>query len=140
VGHGLSSSGLFFIANVYYDRSSSRSLFFNKGLVGVLPIGRLMFFILCRGNISVPPTINFWSEIYLIGSILGYDTFIMLVFPVGSFLGVVFTMLIYSYTQHGKTFFSTNGSFTITRRELLIIQLHIFPLYLLFLEIDVIFM
>jgi NADH-ubiquinone oxidoreductase chain 4 len=59
VGHGASSSGLFYIVNVYYDRRSSRSMFLNKGLIGVLPLGRLILFLLCRGNISVPPSINF---------------------------------------------------------------------------------
>jgi len=139
VGHGASSSGLFYIANVYYDRSSRRSLFLNKGLIRVLPIRSLMFFILCSGNISIPPTINFWSEIYLIGSLLGFDTLIILVFPIGSFLGVVFTIIIYSYTQHGKMVFGRGGVTTLIGRETLLILLHIIPLYLFFLNIGVVF-
>jgi len=139
IGHGVSSSGLFYIANIYYERRVRRRIFLNKGLVRVLPIGSLIFFLLCSGNISVPPTINFWSEIYLMGAILGFDTFIIFVFPVGSFLGVVFTILMYSYTQHGKIVVSTHRALILTRREVLIMVLHIIPLYLVFLRIDVLF-
>jgi len=139
VGHGVSSSGLFFIANAYYERRSSRSLFLNKGLIRILPIGSLIFFILTRGNISVPPTINFWSEIYLIGSLLGFDTIIILIFPVGSFLGVVFRILMYSYIQHGRILFLTNRAVTFIGREILLIVLHILPLYMFFLNISVVF-
>jgi NADH-ubiquinone oxidoreductase chain 4 len=108
-------------------------------LIGVLPLGRLILFLLCRGNISVPPSINFWSEIYIIGSILGFETFIILVFPLGSFLGVVFTLLIYSYTQHGKMSILTYRAAALENREILVLLLHIIPIYLLFLNIDILF-
>jgi len=139
LGHGLSSSGLFLIANTYYERSSRRRIFLNRGLVGVFPVGSLIFFLLCGGNFSVPPTVNFWAEICLIGSILGFDTFIMLVFPIGSFLGVIFTMLIFSYTQHGKRTYSSNGFLALLNREVLVILLHVLPLYFLFVNIGVLF-
>jgi len=37
VSHGLCSSGLFFLANVIYERSGTRRIFLNKGLLSIYP-------------------------------------------------------------------------------------------------------
>lgn len=37
VGHGLCSSGLFYIVNVYYIKSMSRIIFLNKGIIFLIP-------------------------------------------------------------------------------------------------------
>jgi NADH-quinone oxidoreductase subunit M len=71
--HGLSSSGLFYIVNVYYERSASRRIFINKGLLVYLPGAGLFLFLLCAANISAPVTLNLLSEIFLMGSVLKYD-------------------------------------------------------------------
>lgn len=41
LGHGLCSSGLFFLANVLYERTNSRSLFIRKGSLNLIPSIRL---------------------------------------------------------------------------------------------------
>jgi NADH-ubiquinone oxidoreductase chain 4 len=139
IGHGLSSSGLFFIVNVFYERRIRRRIYLNKGLLLVLPVFRMVMFILCIANISAPPSVNFLSEIYLIRSILGFEQFIILVFPLGSFLGTVFTMLLFSFTQHGKLVSVSYGVFLIIGREILVAFLHIVPLNLIFMKGDMFF-
>jgi NADH-ubiquinone oxidoreductase chain 4 len=139
IGHGISSSGLFFIVNVYYERSSRRRMYLNKGFLSVLPVASLILFLLCVANISAPPTVNFISEIYLLSSLLGYETLIMLVLPVGAFLGTVFTILIFSFTQHGKFISVSYGVFNLIGRELLIMLLHVVPLNFIFLRGEVLF-
>ena len=37
ISHGLCSSGIFYIVNLYYERSGRRLLFLNKGIVRNLP-------------------------------------------------------------------------------------------------------
>lgn len=37
ISHGLCSSGLFYIVNLYYERSGRRLLILNKGMIGKLP-------------------------------------------------------------------------------------------------------
>lgn len=37
IAHGLCSSGLFFLANVVYERTHRRSLFVSKGLLNLIP-------------------------------------------------------------------------------------------------------
>jgi len=139
ISHGLSSSGLFCIVNIYYERSSRRSLFINKGLLGVLPIFSLIIFMLCAANVSAPPTINLLSEIGLIIRVLSYETFIVLVFPLGSFLGAVFTFYLFSLSQHGKLGIRNLNFYTIKIRDVHALVLHIIPLNFLVLKPEVYF-
>jgi len=73
LAHGLSSSGLFRIVNIYYERLGSRRFFINKGLLLVSPLLSLFIFLLTSANMAAPPTINLISEIFLIGRIIGFD-------------------------------------------------------------------
>lgn len=41
VGHGLCSSGLFCVLGLVYNRSLTRSLYLNKGIINIIPIRRL---------------------------------------------------------------------------------------------------
>lgn len=128
VGHGLSSSGLFCIVNIYYERLGRRRFYINKGLLLLFPIFSLLLFLLAAANIAAPPTINLLSEIFLTTRIIGFDIFIMLVFPVGTFLGAVFTIFIYSFSQHGRIYYSFYGVSGGNFRELHALILHVFPL------------
>jgi len=44
VSHGISSSGLFCIVNIFYERSHSRRIYLNKGLILISSVFTLMFF------------------------------------------------------------------------------------------------
>jgi len=139
IRHGLSSSGLFCIVNIYYERSGRRSLFINKGLLLVLPLFTLIMFMLCAANVSAPPTINLLSEILLIIRVLSYDSVIMFIFPLGSFLGAVFTFYFFSYSQHGKP---AGGNTNVAGSRFLDLHslvLHIVPLNFIILKPEVVF-
>lgn len=131
IRHGLSSSGLFCIVNMYYERLSRRSFYLNRGLVLFFPVFTLIIFLLSAANIAAPPTINLISEICLMISLMRFNYHIMLIFPLGSFLGAVFTIFIYSYTQHGKRFISLFSFSQIVHREVHILVLHLIPVYLI---------
>jgi NADH-ubiquinone oxidoreductase chain 4 len=100
----------------------------------IFPKLTLIIFLLAAANIAAPPTINLISEIFLMSRILGFDYLIMLVFPVGSFLGAVFTIFIFSYSQHGSSYFLSYGRLGRNFRELHILYLHILPVNLLILN------
>jgi len=72
VAHGLCSSGLFCLINIFYERFSTRSIFLIKGISLILPSLTLLMFLLIIRNIAAPPTINLLSEILLIYRILDY--------------------------------------------------------------------
>lgn len=143
IAHGLSSSGLFCIVNIYYERTRRRRFFLNKGLISIYPIFSLIIFILRAANIAAPPSINLLSEIILIIRIIKIDYFIILVFPLGSFLGAVFTLFIFSYSQHGILYNRIISRGLRGFREFHLLIIHIIPLNFLilntslFLEINI---
>lgn len=136
VAHGVASSGLFCLVNIYYERLGSRSLFLIKGLILLLPLFSLFGFMLCAANIAAPPTLNLFSEIFLIVSILKFNKIMLLLFPVASYLGAVFTLFIFSFSQHGKLNFGAYSYFTSGVREFNLLFLHSMPVNILILKSD----
>lgn len=139
IRHGLGSSGLFCIVNVVYERLHRRRIHLNKGVLALIPVFRLIIFLLCCSNISAPPTINLLSEISLLARIFFYDRASMLVFPFGSFLGAVFTFFIFSYSQHGKFFRVGHRMDRRKFSEIHTLILHILPVNFLILKNDFLF-
>jgi NADH:ubiquinone oxidoreductase subunit 4 (subunit M) len=70
VGHGLVSSGLFFLVGCVYDRSGTRSLLINKGIIIVFPRLTIIWFLLSIFNIRAPPSLNLLREIFLTTGVL----------------------------------------------------------------------
>lgn len=134
IGHGLSSSGLFCVVNIFYERFSSRSFYLNKGLILILPIFTFIIFILVARNIAAPPSVNLFSEILLMSRIISYDVFMFMTFPLGSFLGAVFSVFIYSFTQHGKLYSAGLSFVSPSLREYHCLLMHILPLNFLVLN------
>lgn len=57
----------------------------------------------------------------------------LLLFPLGSFLGAVFTLYVFSFSQHGSSYNSVYGFTHVNIREIHIIVLHIIPVNFLIL-------
>lgn len=131
VGHGVCSSGLFCAVNVYYERSGRRSFYINRGFIAVLPVYTLLFFLLCGANMAAPPTINLFSELFLMGSLMKFDLLMLVAFPLGSYLGAVFSLFLFSYSQHGKFFEGSSFGGSVNFREYLLLGGHLIPLNVL---------
>nr|YP_010250876.1 NADH dehydrogenase subunit 4 [Faughnia haani]QTV76810.1 NADH dehydrogenase subunit 4 [Faughnia haani] len=132
VGHGLCSSGLFFMINMVYERLGSRSLLINKGLLNIMPTMAMWWFLLCAGNMAAPPTLNLLGEIQLIISIMNWSSFNMIGVGFLSFFSAAYTLYLFSISQHGKFY---NGVFSCCSgkvREYLVLMLHWLPLNLMF--------
>nr|YP_009045961.1 NADH dehydrogenase subunit 4 [Thenus orientalis]CDR98457.1 NADH dehydrogenase subunit 4 [Thenus orientalis] len=134
VGHGLCSSGLFCLANMVYERTSSRSLLICKGLLSFMPSMGLWWFLLSIGNMAAPPTLNLLGEISLICSIVMWSKISMIGIAGVSFFSAAYTLYLYSVSQHG-VFYSTLFSCCSGKvREYLVLFLHWLPLNLLILK------
>lgn len=138
VAHGLCSSGLFCSVNYYYERSGRRSFYINRGSLLLLPVISLFFFLLCGANIAAPPTLNLLSEIFLIRTIIKFDYLILLIFPLGSYMGAVFTLFLFSFSQHGKRCEGLQSFNLVNFREYHLIILHLIPVNILVLKSDLI--
>nr|WHU31847.1 NADH dehydrogenase subunit 4 [Aeschrocoris tuberculatus] len=136
IGHGFCSSALFCLANIVYERSFSRSLFINKGYMVSMPNLTLFWFMLCSNNMSSPPSLNLLGEIYLINSILSWDSLTFVFLCMMSFMSCCFSIYLFSSTQHGSVYGGLSLINSVTIREYLLIIFHFIPLNILFLSVD----
>nr|YP_010373088.1 NADH dehydrogenase subunit 4 [Teredorus hainanensis]UPH84299.1 NADH dehydrogenase subunit 4 [Teredorus hainanensis] len=132
IGHGLCSSGLFCLTNISYERFGSRLFILNKGLMSFMPSLSLWWFLLVIGNMSAPFTLNFIGELSLLNSLIGYSFYLMVFLFLLSFFSCVYSLYIYSFSQHGS-FYSGMYSFsTCYFLEFHLLLLHWFPLNFFF--------
>nr|QWZ46344.1 NADH dehydrogenase subunit 4 [Machla setosa] len=136
IAHGLCSSGLFCLANISYERISSRSLYLNKGLINLMPNLALMWFLLVSSNMAAPPSLNLLGEIMLINSIMGFSSLNMAFLMMISFFGAVYSLFLYSFSQHGSLYSGLYSFYMCSVREYLLLILHWIPLNLLILGGD----
>lgn len=132
IGHGLCSSGLFYIVGVYYRKSNSRILFFNKGFVNILPNYRIWWFLFCSSNFSFPLSINFFREVLIIRVILTWEVSLIIFLIIICFFRRAYSLYLYSYIQHGELYFEEK--INIGRiKDFVIMLIHLYPIiYLLF--------
>jgi NADH-ubiquinone oxidoreductase chain 4 len=128
VAHGLCSSGLFCLANISYERVMSRSLYLNKGIINLVPRLSFFWFLLVSCNMAAPPSLNLLGEIMLINRILSFRKFNMLFLIMISFFGAVYSLFLYSYSQHGSLYSGMYSFFPCSFREYLLLVLHLLPL------------
>lgn len=102
IGHGLCSSGLFSLVNIFYLRSRSRLLAINKGFLILSPCVALLCFLLRVRNIASPPSLNLFGElfIYIAGASINILFFPLLILL--RFLSACYRLYIYISSQHGK--------------------------------------
>nr|YP_010183491.1 NADH dehydrogenase subunit 4 [Curtos fulvocapitalis]QVG61307.1 NADH dehydrogenase subunit 4 [Curtos fulvocapitalis] len=134
IAHGLCSSGLFCLANITYERLSSRSLFLNKGLLNLMPSMSLWWFMLCSSNMGAPFSLNLFGEIMLINSLISWNMMSFIFLMLISFFSAVYSLYLYSQSQHGKFNFSLMTFSSGSIREYMLMFFHWVPLNLIFLS------
>nr|ANJ70600.1 NADH dehydrogenase subunit 4 [Ocypus olens] len=134
LAHGLCSSGLFCLANISYERLMSRSLFLNKGLINLMPSMSLWWFLLSSSSMAAPPSLNLLGEIMLINSLISWSYICMIPLSLLSFFSAVYSLYLYSYSQHGMLYSGLYSFSMGLSREYLLLFLHWFPLNLLILK------
>nr|YP_009572104.1 NADH dehydrogenase subunit 4 [Umbonium thomasi]QBI37691.1 NADH dehydrogenase subunit 4 [Umbonium thomasi] len=138
LAHGLCSSALFALANYNYEKSGTRSLVMNKGMLLVCPVLSLWWFLFCVVNMAAPPSINLLSEILVFPCILFYSLWLMIPLCMMSFLAAVYSLYLYVSTQHGgfsKFLFPFTG---MKSGALLLLFLHYLPVNGMIAKSDVI--
>nr|ARI46960.1 NADH dehydrogenase subunit 4 [Kunugia undans] len=135
IGHGLCSSGMFCLANINYERLSSRSMFINKGMMNFMPSMSLWWFLLMSSNMAAPPSMNLLGEISLINSLMSWSWVSMIMLMLISFFSAGYSYL-YSYTQHGKFYQGLYSFYSGVSREYLLLMLHWLPLNLMILKVE----
>ena len=106
LAHGFVSSGLFICAGgILYDRSGTRIIYLYRGIVQLMPLFAILFFILSLGNCGAPLTLNFIGEFMSL-----YGMFEKL--PVLGLLGATSIVFSAAYTIYMFNRITFGGSFT----------------------------
>nr|ABX61103.1 NADH dehydrogenase subunit 4 [Abispa ephippium] len=132
IGHGLCSSGLFFIVNLSYIYSNSRLLMLNKGFMSVNSNLSLWWFLLCSSNFSAPISLSLMGEMLMLMSLYSWDLILLPFLIMMSFFCSVYSLYLFSYTQHGELNYMLNKYMSVKVIDYLILFFHWFPLNMLF--------
>jgi NADH-ubiquinone oxidoreductase chain 4 len=133
LGHGVVSSGLFYIVGLNYDRIGRRSLIINKGLIIVFPAATISWFVLSVFNIRAPPSLSLVSEILLTASLLSRRISLTIFLILMNFISIVYTFYLYAQSQQGKIFDSIINLIILRVREYIIRFIHVIVALIMFL-------
>nr|CCI69554.1 NADH dehydrogenase subunit 4 [Metacrangonyx ilvanus] len=135
IAHGLCSSGLFYLVDVVYKRTGTRSLFINKGLLNILPSLSFWWFMFLLANLAGPPTLNLFSEICMLINLVIWSKFNMVILMMITFFTGAYNIYLYSLSQHNNYLFSKNIIKNCTFLNYYILFNHLLPLNIMILSI-----
>lgn len=138
IAHGLSSPALFALANILYETTQTRNLFLTKGILTIFPSSTILWFLASSANMAAPTSLNLISEILLLSRILSASKTIISIIAISIFLAAVYSLFLYTSTQHGKPSNFINPLQIFSTRNHLTITLHLLPLFFLCLKIDLV--
>lgn len=135
IAHGLCSSALFYMVDLYYRRVGSRLIVLRKGILNKLPSLAFWWFILCSINFSFPISLNFVREIFILRVILNWDIIIIIYLIVVCFFRCAYSLYLFSYVQHGIIVMRDQNFIINLVKEFIILIIHRWPLVLLLLNL-----
>nr|YP_009128471.1 NADH dehydrogenase subunit 4 [Streptocephalus sirindhornae]AJP09642.1 NADH dehydrogenase subunit 4 [Streptocephalus sirindhornae] len=130
IAHGVCSSGLFYMSYLIYTRLSSRSFLITRGVLVLLPYLSLWWFLLIVFNMGVPPSFNFFAELYSFIGVSSVNMLYMGFVGLISFFSACYCLYLYSSSSHGMNLplLSFSESSVL---ELFVASAHFLPLLLL---------
>lgn len=132
IAHGFSSSAMFCLAYFRYKQRFTRNIPYIKGMLQVVPILSLWWFIFCCINMACPPTLNLLGELRVVPILWRTRVWLSVVIGLMVFFSAAYNMYLYSRVNHGRFFTYVNPRRGIKRSIILALTLHFFPLVLLF--------
>lgn len=139
IAHGITSSGLFWKVNCFYELRRRRNVLVNRGLLYILSSITFSWLIFCLCKSSLPPSLKFFSELNIFRSLLNLKKFFLCLIIFSVFLKGLFCLCLYLYVSHGRkksfNYLWPSNNF----RNLLINLLHFLPCVTFFLFWNIIF-
>jgi NADH-quinone oxidoreductase subunit M len=131
IAHGLSSSALFLLVGVLYDRYGSRSIYYYRGLQVIMPWFAFFFFIFSLANLGFPGTINFVSEMLtFLGTFAALPT-LGLYLLIGVICSAIYSLSVATRILYGPATIYVRAFYDLTRREVyLTVPLAFFVIFL----------
>ena len=136
IRHGFCSSGLFLLVNYLYERSKSRIILLNKGIIYFLPVLIIWWFFFCIYNIAAPPSLNLVRELIILLNLLNWSYNIIILLIIGIYLRAIYRLYLFSFVFHGKFRSNLLKIFPLNLNNYINILIHLFPLNFFILKIN----
>jgi NADH-quinone oxidoreductase subunit M len=137
--HGIVVFGLFYIVEIIFQRTDTRTLASLGGIRNVAPILTTVFVIVMLGSVALPLTSGFVGEFLLINSLFQYQAFMGAVAGLTIILGAVYMLKTFQRSMSGEVNNTLSGFTDLTNHEklvlypvvVLIVLLGVYPMPLL---------
>nr|YP_010277793.1 NADH dehydrogenase subunit 4 [Chelonus formosanus]UHY94334.1 NADH dehydrogenase subunit 4 [Chelonus formosanus] len=133
--HGLCSPLMFYTSFIMYKRSKSRNIYFNKGIINVLPNLSMWWFLITICNMSSPPSLNLISEFFIMMNLIKYSLYFIMINLLLIFFSSLYNIYFFYSTQN-KMWNLMNFNFNqMNFKETLILKINWMILNLMFFNI-----
>jgi proton-translocating NADH-quinone oxidoreductase chain M len=102
ISHGFSSSALFFLIGIIYERFHTRLIHNYGGMMQIMPKYGFFFFCFTLANFGFPGTANFIAESIIILNLPEFSFFVFFLCGIGILLSVVYSLLLFSRVMFGN--------------------------------------
>nr|QQY85580.1 NADH dehydrogenase subunit 4 [Colochirus quadrangularis] len=102
LAHGITSSALFCLANIQYERTSTRNIFLNRGLKWSNTTIVSLWLIFLLANLSLPPSANFNGEIAILVSAINWSIFLTPILGLTTVITAVYSLEIYQNNNNNN--------------------------------------
>jgi len=117
ISHGIISSGMFMIVGMMYERYKTRIIKYYSGMEEGMPIMSRIMWMLCMGNMGVPLTSGYVSEMWIMWGIMSVSKEIGVMMSISMILTVVYTIWMYNRVYKGIKKEYIKKEMDISRRE-----------------------
>lgn len=139
ISHGIVVFALFYIIEIIFDRTQTRTLAQLGGIRNVAPVLSTVFIIVMLGSVALPITSGFIGEFLLINSLVQYQIILGAIAGLTIILGAVYMLKTFQKSMSGESNTTTQSFTDLTYHEklvlypmvVLIIVIGIYPMPLL---------
>lgn len=123
LSHGITSTTLFFLIGVLYDRYHTRLVKYYKALATFMPLFATFLLFFSFANVSLPLTSGFVGEILIFIGLFHVSPFISILSGFGVILGAAYSIWLFNRLAYGMPeSFSFSSYGDINRREFFVIE------------------
>ena len=102
LAHGINVVGLFFVADILFNRTKTRELAELGGIRNVAPVFATTFMIIMLGSVALPITNGFVGEFLLLNGLFQYNIYMAGFAGLSVILGAVYMLRSYQKSMLGE--------------------------------------
>lgn len=121
LAHGINVVGLFFCADIIFNRTGSEDVYGLGGIRNKAPLFTTMFMIIVLGSVALPLTNGFIGEFLLLYGVYEYNTWLSVFAGLTIILGAVYMLRMFKKIMLGPTSLPAEGFVDLQWNETLVL-------------------